>query len=389
MGGVAIFCAIHLDMEQKDFLELAAKVADGKASDEELRLYASVYEHFQQDVFAKWDSTIYGDETLLAAQLHNRLQPVSVRKIWPRVAVAAVVLLSVGIGGYFMLNKSAKPTLNQTAYQNDVTPGHNRATLTLANGKQIILTQQLNGQVAVQGQTQINASNGQLVYQPGTGEQQVSYNTLTTARGEQSPYPVVLADGTRVWLNAQSSLTFPSAFNGKERTIKLNGEAYFEVEHNAQHPFKVYTAGGVVEDLGTHFNIKAYADAKQEATTLLEGAVKINTASSSKLLKPGEQAKYKQTVITVQQVDAEEAIAWKNGYFMFTDEALADVMQELSRWYNVDVQFDDESLKQLTFVASITKYTNVSKVLQVLEMTRQVHFRIEGKVIKVYPNKTN
>lgn len=372
-------------MEQKDFLELAAKVAGGKASDEELKLYASIYERFQGDKLSSWDAAKYGDENRLAALLDSRLRPARRRRAWIPVSAAATILLSIIIGSYFFLNRSAKQSSQQLASKDDVAPGHSRATLVLTNGKKITLTRSLNGEIATEGQTRIDALDGQLVYQSASGNQETGFNTLTTARGEQSPYPVVLADGTRVWLNAQSSLTFPVNFSGAERVVKLSGEAYFEVTHRAAHPFKVQTAGGIVEDIGTQFNIHAYPDEKHESATLLEGAVKITTKESSRLLKPGEQAKYRQGNIEVRDVDTEESVAWKNGYFMFNDVALASVMQELGRWYDVDVRFEEESLKQLTFVASITRYTNISKVLQVMEMTRQVRFKIEGRVITVYP----
>lgn len=388
-------------MDQKDFLALATKVADGKASDEELRRYAAVFEHFRQAAGSSWEPDKYGDEQRIAAELRQRLQPAvppkhrpvilrkhqpaAIRRVWP--SAAAAVLLVVLVGAHFLLRRRVPEPSRLIAVKADVAPGHNQATLTLAGGDKIILTQQLHGQIALQGQTRIEARDGQLVYRPGTGKQDTGCNTLTTARGEQSPYPIVLADGTRVWLNAESSLTFPAAFPGKERNIRLSGEAYFEVKHDAAHPFIVHTAGGTVEDIGTRFDINAYADENQEATTLLEGAVRVTTHTGARRLHPGQQANYKQGKITVQNVDAEEAIAWKNGYFMFTDAALADVMKQLSRWYDVDVQFEDQTIERLTFVASITRYTSISRVLRVLEMTKQVHFKIEGKTIRVYSGK--
>lgn len=375
-------------MEQKDFFQLAAKVADGKASDEELMLYAAIYEYFQQDI-SSWDTDKYGDEQQLRTKLESRLRPAPAHRLWPRIAIAASLLLSISAGGYFILSKTTQQPSHNIASGSDIIPGRNQATLILANGKQVILTKHLNGQIAVQGQTNINVQNGQLIYQSGAGKQGISSNTLATGRGEQSPYPIVLADGTKVWLNAQSRLTFPTAFNGKERIVKLIGEAYFEVKHKTAQPFKIYTAGGIIEDIGTRFNVNAYPDEKQEATTLLEGAVKITAIGNSQLLKPGEQAKYHQGNFIIRNVDPEEAIAWKNGYFMFTDVTLLDAMRQISRWYDVDIQFEDESLKQLTFVASITRFTNISMVLKILEMTKQVHFKIEGRVIKVCADKAN
>lgn len=375
-------------MEQKDFLELAAKVADGKASDEELKRYAAVYEYFRQQTALPWDTEKYGDERRLAAELDRRLRSARKARVTPfrvRPLIAAASLLALLAAAYLFFKPATRQPVRQLAAKDDVAPGRNQATLILASGKKVILTPQSTGEIALQGQTRISALNGQLVYQPGAGNLDTGYNTVTTARGEQSPIPIVLADGTRVWLNAESSLTFPAAFTGSRRVIRLSGEAYFEVRHETARPFIVHTADATIEDIGTHFDIHSYPDDKEESTTLLEGAVKVTTPTSARLLTPGEQANYKQGKIVIRDVDAEEAIAWKNGYFMFTDIALGDVMRELSRWYNVDVRFEKDNLKELPFVASITKYTNVSKVLQVLEMTKQVHFKIEGNVINVYP----
>jgi transmembrane sensor len=301
--------------------------------------------------------------------------PLKKQHLWPRIAAAASIVLALSAGGYFLLHKPQPKTETARLIKNDIAPGHNQATLTLAGGKKIILTKGLSGTLAKQGQTIINATKNNIIYNAKnkTGDQ-FSYNTLTTARGEQSPYPLVLADGTKVWLNAESSITFPTAFNQKERIVKVTGEAYFEVAHNAKQPFKVQTAGQTIEDIGTRFNVNAYTDESATRTTLIEGVVKVNR----KLLAPGQQCDGK----TVKQVNASQSIAWKNGDFDFDDDKITTVMRQLARWYDVDVQYEG-NLTTEGFNAQISRRQNISVVLKALERTNGVRFKIEGRRVTV------
>ncbi len=306
--------------------------------------------------------------------------------LWLRLAAAAIVLAFLSVGGYFLLSKKASN--QQQIAQNqihDIAPGGNKAILTLADGKKISLTDAKNGTLANQDVVNINKTqDGQLVYNisnhQNTPIQTITYNTIETPRGGQ--YHLILADGTQVWLNAASSLRYPTTFTGKERKVELTGEAYFEVVHNAKSPFKVISNGQEVEDIGTHFNINAYTDEPATKTTLLEGAVRVSENNHSKILSPGQQATVSNHTLTINTVDTEEAIAWKNGQFVFENENIHSIMRKLSRWYDAEVVYSG-AISNEVFVGEMSRYKNVSKVLDILQHTGKVHFKVEGKKIIV------
>jgi transmembrane sensor len=366
---------ITIMTKKAQFLELLQRYQDGTLTPEEKRLLDAWY-------------NIYGTESineltaeqlaLTEAELQNLLPvitPVKVRPLWPRIAVAVSVLIMLSAGTYFVVHQ--QKSVQQTA-QHDIAPGHNQATLTLANGQKITLTQGMKGQLATQGATTIQVAGNHITYNNGAKETQISNNTLTTARGERSPYPLVLADGTKVWLNAASSITFPTAFPGKERIVKITGEVYFEVAHHASQPFKVESPGQVTEDVGTHFNIMSYADETSAKVTLTEGAVKVN----NHLLKPGEQTINQNGTIRIAEVNVDFELAWKDGYFRFKDAPITDVMRELARWYNIEVIYDGPQTQE-RFNAKISRYKNISAVLRILERTKGVHFKVEGRRVTV------
>lgn len=366
---------ITIMTKKAQFLELLQRYQDGTLTPDEKRLLDTWY-------------NLYGTESLneltaeelavTEAELQNQLpvvMPAKVRPLWPRIAVAVSALLMLSAGTYFVLHHS-QPV--QQITQHDIAPGHNQATLTLADGRKIILTQGLKGQLATQGATTIQAADSNITYNSGTKGTQISYNTLATARGERSPYPLVLADGTRVWLNAASSITFPTAFSGKERIVKITGEVYFEVAHNASQTFKVESPGQITEDIGTHFNIMSYADETSSKVTLVEGAVKVN----DHLLKPGEQTINENGVIKIAEVNVSMELAWKDGYFRFNNAPITDVMRELARWYNIEVIYDGPQTQE-RFNAKISRYKNISAVLRILEKTKGVHFKVEGRRVTV------
>jgi len=306
-------------------------------------------------------------------QLQKAIIP-KTRTLWPRIAAAASVLLILSAGGYFLLKPKQQQQQIAQNQTKDIAPGHNQATLTLAGGKRIILTKGLSGLLATQGKTTIHATKNDIAYSNSQNGDQVSYNTLSTAKGEQSPYPLVLADGTKVWLNAESSITFPTAFIQKERIVKITGEAYFEVAHNEQHPFKVQTATQTIQDIGTHFDVNAYADEPVTRTTLMEGSVKVNNI----FLKPGEQT----DGLHINNVDTEAAIAWKNGVFMFDSENIQVIMRKIARWYDVDIQYQGDVTTE-KYNGTISRYENVSQVLSMMRKTNTVHFKVEGRRITV------
>lgn len=307
-----------------------------------------------------------------------------VTALWYRVAAAAVVLIALSAGLYWAVQRHQLATL--AAALNKIGPGGNKATLTLANGKVIDLSDADIGTVAQQQNIAVSkAANGQLIYHiktlPSVNNTAKEFNTITTPRGGQ--YQVDLPDGTRVWLNTSSSLRFPIHFAGNERKVTLTGEAYFEIAKNKHLPFRVITANQQVEVLGTHFNINGYEDEEAIKTTLLEGSVKItlagNLSAGQLILKPNEEALTQNTSLNKHDADVEEAIAWKNGVFLFNNESLSEIMKQASRWYDVDVVFEDNSLKSQIFSGSISRFKNISQLIEVLESTGSVHFKIDGR----------
>ncbi|HTM99753.1 MAG TPA: FecR domain-containing protein, partial [Pedobacter sp.] len=314
--------------------------------------------------------------------------------LWLRIA--AIILVFVSVGSYFFLYKS-EPTTQLVQQQIDhIVPGRNQATLTLANGKKITLTKGLSGTLAQEGNTliQVNGKNA-IAYTSNNvnSNAPVEYNTLSTAKGEESPYPLVLADGTKIWLNALSSITFPTAFKGKERIVKVTGEVYFEVVHNDALPFKVLTKGQIIEDIGTHFNVNAYDDEPAIKTTLLEGSVKVSLANASSIkekagvkLIPGQQAiiNTASNNLSVKNVDLDDAVAWRNGMFFFNDTDIKTIMRQLARWYNVEVSFKGNISTERLFSGEISKDARLSEVLKALKMNK-INFKIEGEKVTVYP----
>jgi len=323
---------------------------------------------------------------------------ISKRPVWPRIAAAAIILLLLSAASYFIFNdhageQVARTEMHHKDYKNDVGPGGNKAILTLANGKQIILDNEATGTLTQQGNTKIiKLDSGRLVYNSLNEKPNgVLYNTISTPRGGQ--YEIVLADGSKVWLDAASSLRFPTSFTGKERKVELTGEGYFEVAHNADMPFRVIVNSMQVEVLGTHFNINAYSDEKVIKTTLLQGSVEVRRDSFTRMIKPGEQAQVSYSPsgtndITVRKTDVDAAVAWKNGRFIFQGNNIQSVMRELSRWYNVDVSYQGNVTdEEFVGVINRSRYENISQILEMLERTRTVSFAINGHSIIVMPFK--
>jgi transmembrane sensor len=271
------------------------------------------------------------------------------------------------------------------AKKDDVAPGGNKAVLTLADGSTIALDDAQNGALTQQGSTRVLKQNGQLAYHPaGAQSKQTLYNSIATPRGGQ--FQVTLPDGTQVWLNAASSIRFPTAFSGSERRVTVSGEAYFEVAKNVEKPFVVQVQHSEVHVLGTHFNIMAYTEEDVMRATLLEGSIRFSSGGSSNILKPGQQSQLMPDghVTIENNVNIEEVVAWKNGVFHFERADIESVMRQLSRWYDVEVVYQHSSLNGL-FHADIPKNTNLSMALKALELTGKVHFQIEGKKVIVLP----
>lgn len=374
-------------MDQQSAELLLEKFKAGTISDEELAILESWY--INEIKTNKSYERLKENLALLDQRFSFITGKKAIRKsrLWPKITAAASILFFLSVGAYFLFHKKPvqKIALN---HKQDIAPGRNQATLTLANGKNIILTKSLNGTLAQQGNTAVRVNAGTaLTYNDKGAVQagQVQYNTLSTARGEQSPYVLILADGSKVWLNAASSVTYPVTFKGINREVKITGEAYFEVAHNTAHPFRVTVRNQKIEDIGTAFNINAYEDEPVIKTTLLSGSIKVDKQGHTALLKPGQVAitHPEQSYIKVDNVDTEGAVAWKNGYFLFEWENLESIMRKVSRWYDVDIEFTNEQSKKSAYWGSITRYTNVSKVLKQLEETGHERFSIEGKKIVI------
>ena len=302
-----------------------------------------------------------------------------------RWCAAAAILVILGSVAYFLMSRNSVPHAQLAAKKNqihDIAPGGNRAILTLANGSTIILDSANNGVLTEQGNSKvIKVQSGKVSYQDKQNDNvvKVEYNTVTTPRGGQ--YQLQLADGSQVWLNAASSITFPTSFTGNERTVSITGEAYFEVSHNAAKPFHVIAHGVNVEVLGTHFNIMSYSDEENIKTTLLEGSVKVSNDSMSVKISPGQQAVLNNSSndISIQNnIDLEETVAWKNGKFIFHNADIKNIMHQLERWYNVSASFNTNVTKE-EFEGIISRNVNLSQILAMLEKTGVVKVTIDGR----------
>ena len=275
----------------------------------------------------------------------------------------------------------------------DIEAGENKAILTLGDGSRIILDDAKNGILANQGGNSVlKAAEGEIIYSfineikdPLTENQQVPviYNTIETPKGGK--FQIVLPDGSKVWLNAASSLRFPTVFNGSKRQVELKGEAYFEVSHDKSKIFEVNTRNQVVQVLGTHFNINAYLDEPTVNTTLLEGSVRVSDLRTniSQLLKPGEQSQLSEQIDVINLKDTNEAVAWKEGYFQFDEADIKTVMRQIERWYDVSVVYEG-NLPNYRFGGEIERNLSLLQVLKVLEKTK-VHFRLDGREVTVMP----
>ncbi|MEO6136350.1 MAG: FecR family protein [Ginsengibacter sp.] len=311
------------------------------------------------------------------------------RRNWrPYYAAAAIIFCIFSAGAFYFLNNKPVPQIVQSSIQisdsSVITPGGNKAILTLSNGTSINLTNAQNGALTTQGSIKISKVNGVLSYNSLNSKNlEMLYNTISTPRGGQ--YQLILTDGTKVWLNAASSLRFPANFVGKERQVELVGEAYFEVAHHAEKPFIVKLPNMEVEVLGTHFNINSYEDESTIKATLLEGSIKINQQGGSNFLKPGQQAEVNKTgdIKIIKKVDIESVIAWKNEKFQFDRADIKTIMRQIERWYDVDVEY--EANISTHFGGSISRNVNLSQVLNIMQQTQKVKFKVEGQKVIVMP----
>jgi len=390
-------------MEQKRAKELLDKYLQGRCSPAEADLVESWYlretdhpgEIQPEPEYKELGKSIWKN----IAQENNKTRKIIPYYKW--TAAAAIVVMLGAVLYYFTDTSVLDHQSTALTAQHDIKPGGNKAFLTLSDGRRIALDDASNGKIAEQaGVTISKTANGQLMYQVSDSAKpptRAGFNTIETPKGGQ--YQVNLPDGTKVWLNAGSSLRYPAQFALNKRRVELKGEAYFEVakrtiKGNGQTkrlPFIVKTNSQEVEVLGTHFNINSYPDEDYTRTTLLEGSVAVHplsatsnrVATANQILKPGEQSTLKGESIKVATVDTEQVLAWKEGFFMLDDENLQSIMHKVARWYDVEVDFKDNSLKTKSFSGTVSRFSNVSQLLKKIELTGSVHFKIEERRIVV------
>jgi len=393
-------------MEKEKLIALADKYLRGETTPEEQMQLHAWFDAWQDD-----EEFISVDEPILKEDIRKRIlsklqqtvtidtpvinKPlVSFRKkiIW---AAASVLLIGFAAVIYFLntnLSKDKNVVHSPSSPVQDLAPGGDRAVLTLADGSTIVLDSAENGNLTKQGGVNVvKKEDGQLIYSisnESAVSQEILYNTISTPRGGQ--YQLTLPDGTKVWLNAETSLKYPTVFNDAGREVQLTGEAYFEVatavSNNKKIPFRVHTSSVDINVLGTHFNINAYADESDVKTTLVEGKVYVNATRNSAystVLAPGEQASWQEagsSMKLIKDADIEQVLAWKNGYFKFQGTELKSIMRQVGRWYDVEVVYENNVEKE-TFSGDMPRAKYASEVFNLLELTKTVKFNIDGKKV--------
>ncbi|WP_246076933.1 FecR family protein [Pedobacter ureilyticus] len=371
---------------EKNAANLLKKYLSGQCTPEEKAIVEDWYLQLPFQKNAPTTEQIEASHEEVLGRLNPRPKTRSIGYL-KHIAIAASILLCVGLG-LVLFNKKIEPVpavaINKLE---NVLPGRNKATLTLADGSVIDLDQALTGDLSKQNGIVIRKTeDGQLEYVIQDKPDAISgTNTITTPRGGR--YQVSLPDGTKVWLNAASSLTYPYPFAKNERSVMLQGEAYFEVAKDKQRPFKVTANQQMVEVLGTHFNINAYNDEPLQKTTLLEGAVKVAVGGNEVKLKPGEQAKFDPAntqLLVDKNIDPDQYVAWKNEVFAFNNEDLKSIMRQISRWYDIDVVYKGKITTEKYF-GEIPRSANLLEVFKILELNR-VHVQISGKTMTITGN---
>lgn len=381
-------------LTREEFLHLYEKSINRNCSVAENELLESYKDHIElsdelwdDNIASKqeahdriWERLVQSRRFYLPLKKNNKL-------LWAKIA--AVLFLSCPV--FWLVTKRPKPLprlSSSTTRRTPVVikPGSNKALLTLANGSRIVLNDAKNGKLTMQSGTQVVKAKGGLLIYKGQNKRpdlaSSAMNTITTPRGGQ--YQLVLEDGTKVWLNAASTLKFPPQFTGQERKVELQGEAYFEVHKNPQVPFVVKMASQEVLVLGTHFNINAYEEEGSVKTSLLEGKVTISTAGKKAVLLPGQEAVNNlQGAIKVKQADVTASIAWKNGLFQFNNASIEEVMRQISRWYDVRVSYDGR-LPVKQFTGTVSRQVGMDEMLSMLRYTG-IHFKVSNDQIMVMP----
>lgn len=395
-------------MNRTEIENLLVKYREGRCTIDELAL-------LEEQIFHAAGKPVFTAQEIAAVKNEIRLNLYAVTqpaipankglRLWPRIVTIAATFAAIIFGIWFYTSRPVVTRNSQTLTHNKIVPGKNTATLTLANGKVILLSDTKTGvlidasKLTYYDGTVVDESPASPLPSTATGQALADPDpskvgmTISTPRG--GTYQVTLPDGTKVWLNAASSLTYtaPLKERGGVRMVSLSGEAYFEVFKNKEQPFIVRSKNQELEVLGTHFNVSAYENDKNTLTSLLEGSVRVRTVNSessssynavSSILKPNQQSILTGNAFKIIDIDPIQPVAWKNGYFMFSSEPIESIMKKISRWYDVDIAYQGKITKE-GFTGSVSKYENVSEVLNTLELTGLVYFKIEGRRITVMP----
>ena len=363
------------------------------------KLYHALKEHWQDQQLVENSSTlsvapVFEQATRIEERLNNQTEENPERKPrllrkrtsnWYGVGIAAAIIVTIGIAFYFHNQKYSNMPVTQPPLTTDVAaPVGTKATVRLADGQTIALDSLSSGTLAVQEDGKlIKNANGQLVYEAQTtvtGHTPV-YNRLDNPKGSRVVH-ITLADGTQVWLNAGSSITFPVAFTGNERRVQLKGEAYLDVSHNTGRPFIVQTGDLMIQVLGTGFNVDAYQGSDPVKVTLLKGSIKLFSKNANSLLKPGQQASVKEQISISNNVDLDDVLAWKNNKFIFDNSSIQQIMRQLERWYDIEVVYQGTPTTE-AFMGSVSRDVRLSQILSLLSETNAVHFEQQGKKIIV------
>jgi len=364
------------ELSPEEQLLLAELRALRDESAEALKVYSSF------DTAKKWAEL--KEQITIESKSSHRSQG-KLRKLWISISAAAAILIITGISLLYVKDKQ-KPQNLVNIIKNDIAPGKNTATLTLDNGKKIVLSTANKGQLASEAGIVISkTADGQVVYSADNQDSGAGtrIHMLSTAKGET--YRLRLPDQSEVWLNASSSVKFPASFaSQKVRQVELTGEAYFEIAKDKTHPFIVKTNQQEVQVLGTHFNINSYPDKNNTTTTLLEGSLRVlNNARQGEIIKPGEQSLVQADHhIIISQADIKNVMAWKNGYFRFRNEPIEDIMKKIIRWYDIDVIYEGK-ISNEKFSGNISRNKNISEVLNMLSYSNAVKFKVEGRRVTV------
>jgi ferric-dicitrate binding protein FerR (iron transport regulator) len=379
-------------MNAEEYILLYEKYMSGNCTAEEEKLLHAFQDNFQ--VLTGGDPQSGPSEQVYRDVIFERISqtigkpPGKTITFQAILKYAAVLVLVAGIGIMFLQwykpQGPAAPIVKTTIRgSRPIAPGRATATLTLADGSTVNLDTLKKGLIASATNLRIRKSaEGSIVYSAAGSQLRESYNTIQVPAG--GTYNVILPDGTSVWLNSASSLTYPTSFQGKHRTVQLKGEAYFEVAKNPAQPFVVDVNEMRVTVLGTHFNVNAYRNKAQMKTTLLEGSVRLAHLHKEVLLRPGEQGSVsrKGTAMEVSKVNTNKVMGWKNGYFMFQDDSIEDIMEQIGMWYDVDVEYQGDMRNKL-FGGIYSRNKDINELLKGLELTGLVHFKIEGRRIIV------